>query len=105
MKDPTPEEIAERCLEIQKTWDEETRISRIADPSRRPDYVHHWTVPVVSIEELGGEAESALQGVIDTGFMMESAEPLIPFPIPMYPEEEEEYIRVDRTNRDRVRKL
>lgn len=67
MKNPSPEEIRAACLEIQKTWDEETRISRIADPSRRPDYVHHWTVPVVSIKELGVEAESALQDVTDIG--------------------------------------
>jgi hypothetical protein len=67
VKDPTLEEIAERCAEIQATWDEDTRRSRIVDPSRRPDYVYHWVVPVVSIRDLGGEAESALQGVVDIG--------------------------------------
>lgn len=104
MKDPTPEEIAERCAEIQATWDEDTRRSRIADPSRRPDYVYHWTVPVVSIEELGGEAESALQGVIDIGDFMENADPLIPSPVPLYPDEEEKFISIG-SNKDRVRKL
>ena len=105
MVDPTPEEIAARCLEIQATWDEETRISRIADPQRRPDYVCHWEVPVVSIQELGGEAETALQGVIDIGTMMESADPVIPYPIPVYPEEEEQFICLGRSNQDRIKKL
>jgi hypothetical protein len=103
MDSPTPEEIAERCLEIQATWDEDTRRSRIADPSRRPDYVYHWTVPVVSIEELGGEAESALQSVVDIGDIMENAEPLIPYPIPVFPVEEA-YFKIG-TNQDRVRTL
>ncbi len=101
MRDPTPEEIQERCAEIHATWDEDTRRSRIVDPSRRPDYVYHWVVPVVSIRDLGGEAESALQGVIDIGGMMEEFDPVIP---PVLPKTSEEY-RLEGTNKDRVRKL
>ncbi len=103
MKDPTPEEIAARCAEIQATWDEATRESRIADPTRRPDYVCHWEVPVVSIEELGGEAECALQSVVDIGDVMESAEPVIPYPLPTFPVGEG-FLKLD-ANQDRVKKL
>ena len=64
---PTLREIAEGCLEIQKTWDEDTRVSRIADPALRPSYTFHWEVPVIKLEDLGAEAEGALQDVVDMG--------------------------------------
>lgn len=64
---PTPEEIEQGCKEIQATWDEETRLSRIADPSLRPSYTYHWEIPVVRLEDLGADLESALQDVVDIG--------------------------------------
>lgn len=44
---PSPEEIARLCKEIQQTWDEETRQSRIADPRLKNDYVPTWEVPEI----------------------------------------------------------
>jgi hypothetical protein len=64
---PTPEEIRERCLEIQSTWDEETRLSRIVDHRIHPDYVHTWTVPMIRIGDLDGDAESVVVGIVDIG--------------------------------------
>jgi hypothetical protein len=45
--DPTPDEILERCLEVQQTWDENTRASRKTGiPQRqRP---RGWAVPMIS---------------------------------------------------------
>lgn len=60
---PTQEEIRERCLEIQSTWDEQTRRSRIADPKLRPDYVHCWSIPIINVSELD---ISSLDDVIDS---------------------------------------
>jgi hypothetical protein len=64
---PTPEEIRERCLEIQATWDEDTRLSRIVDHRIHPDYVHVWEVPVIRIGDLDGDVESVISGIVDTG--------------------------------------
>ncbi len=63
---PTPKEIRERCLEVQKTWDEETRLSRIADHSMHPEYLQRWEVPMVRISDLEMDPESALGPIIDT---------------------------------------
>ena len=43
--DPTLEEIAERCLLIQATWDDEQRIDRM-DVSQRPVA---WVVPGATV--------------------------------------------------------
>ena len=42
---PTPEEIRERCLEIQAEWCERERRSRIADD--RIAKVRHWKPPLI----------------------------------------------------------
>lgn len=49
---PTPDEIKEMCLEIQKGWDEETRLNRLHYLCKR-DRVSHWTPPVISISDYG----------------------------------------------------
>ena len=49
---PTPEEIEERCKEVQETWDEDTRISRIAYPSDNPNLMYPWTPPVIIVKDL-----------------------------------------------------
>jgi hypothetical protein len=67
---PTQQEIRERCLEVQSTWDEETRINRIVDIRLRPDYEPVWEVPVVKMEDLEGDIESALGEVVDMGVPM-----------------------------------
>lgn len=64
---PTLEEIRLACLEVQATWDEQTRISRIADYTKRPDYSYHWEVPVIKVSELGQDMEGAIQQVVDIG--------------------------------------
>lgn len=50
-KNPTPEEIEERCKEIQATWSEETRISRIVDPKMLPPN-YHIEIPVIKTADL-----------------------------------------------------
>ena len=52
---PTLKEIEERCAEVQATWDEETRISRIADPSLLPYTFQTWHVPIIKTSGIGLE--------------------------------------------------
>lgn len=41
--DPTPEELAAMCVEIQATWSESER-QRRTEPAYQPQ---HWTAPVI----------------------------------------------------------
>ena len=50
--DPTEAEIEERCKEIQEGWDEETRISRTADPKLLPISYYQWSLPVIKTADL-----------------------------------------------------
>lgn len=43
---PTPDEIEERCLEVQSTWDEATRESRKTGLPQK-DRSKGWTPPVI----------------------------------------------------------
>ena len=49
--DPPPQEIAERALEVQATWDERKEWSRAGRPIRT------WTAPLSRIGELEASME------------------------------------------------
>ena len=49
--DPLPDTIAERCLEIQAGWDEETRESRRVSMPKK-DRTPYWTPPTINITEM-----------------------------------------------------
>ena len=49
--DPTPQEIAERALEVQATWDSHKKWSRAGKPKQT------WTAPVAQLGELAACAE------------------------------------------------
>jgi hypothetical protein len=49
VSDPTSEEIRERCLEVQATWDEATRRKRMGLPGEPED----WQPPVIRVEDMG----------------------------------------------------
>ena len=46
--DPTPEELAAMCAEIQATWSESERLRR-TEPAYQPQ---HWTAPVIRIVDI-----------------------------------------------------
>ena len=49
-KNPTPDEIEERCAEIQNTWDEETRICRKYGLSKK-EAPKGWIPPLIKFAE------------------------------------------------------
>lgn len=51
MKNPTEDEIRERCQEIQANWDEQTRNQRLVDKRLRSDYVSEWEVPEILLRD------------------------------------------------------
>ena len=55
---PNPDEIRERCLEVQEGWSEQTRISRMTGLPKR-DRIDFWTPPVVSTSEYGAAIQDA----------------------------------------------
>ncbi len=51
-KDPTPEEIRERCEEVQKTWNDRTRLLRSGMPREEVDRSFRWRVPQIFLADL-----------------------------------------------------
>ncbi len=51
-KDPTPEQIRRRCMEVQKTWNRRTRMLRSGMPREEVDRSFHWRVPQIFLAEL-----------------------------------------------------
>jgi len=56
---PTKEEIEEACLEIQKTWDEHTRLKRRYGITQEEEDSVGWTPPVVNLNEIRKAASYA----------------------------------------------
>lgn len=57
---PTPDEIDERSLEVQATWDEDTRKSRRTGIPKK-DRALGWTPPIISVSEIRGAVEDDQQ--------------------------------------------
>lgn len=55
---PTPEEIEQRCLEVQETWDEATRESRRTGLPQK-DRPRGWTPPIIAISDIRAIIASA----------------------------------------------
>ncbi len=51
-KDPTPEQIHSRCMEVQKTWNRRTRMLRSGMTRAEVDRPWHWRVPQVMLADL-----------------------------------------------------
>lgn len=63
--DPTPDEIRQRCLEIQAGWDEETRSRRKTIPGKKPLRDINEAKNILRLKRSGFK----LQGIIrHTGF-------------------------------------
>ena len=55
---PTPEEIRNRCHDIQETWNRRERWKRTGKPIPRP-----WTVPIIRVGEIAAAGCDMLQEV------------------------------------------
>lgn len=62
--DPTPEEIEQRCAEVRATWDEPTRILRIADPALLPPS-YEWYPPIIATADISRDFLPELDEVDD----------------------------------------
>lgn len=49
---PTEEEIAAACEEIQKGWDEDTRLRRRYDTLENAEEFAKWMPPILNLREL-----------------------------------------------------
>lgn len=54
---PTPDMIDERCLEVQATWDEDTRRSRQTGIPKK-DRSLGWTPPIIGVADIQAAVES-----------------------------------------------
>ncbi|QDS93089.1 hypothetical protein FF011L_18440 [Roseimaritima multifibrata] len=51
-KDPSPEQIAARCEEIQKSWNRRTKLVRSGMTKAEADRTFHWRIPLIDLVEL-----------------------------------------------------